>query len=148
MSKLKIKYQNIQSYPDIWKVRTDKMGEDDFVVRVCAGVKKAVAHPEYNYKVSLAIPLQQPTRTGIVSIPESKLLQEIEMSIETLEDDSTRMVGVLTGRNMREYVLYTSKPVIVEKKIIDLKKNIKSHELQYDIQQDPNWGIYKFLLGR
>lgn len=85
----------------------------------------------------------------MVSNLEATPLQEIELLIEKeVESENTRLAGVLTGRNMREFILYTSQPKAVEEDIEKIKVEIKSHELQYIVQHDPEWNTYKFMIGK
>lgn len=144
----KKEYKSLDSYADIWSVRETKLEGDEFLIRVCVGLKEAIGHPDYPYQVGIAVPLNWKTESGIVSKLESAPLNEIEMEIEKkILTKGTRFVAVLTGRNMREFIFYTSEPKVVEENIRQLKIKIKSHELQSVVQDDPEWNTYKFILG-
>jgi hypothetical protein len=44
---------------------------------------------------------------------------------------------------MREFVFYSNKPDEVKKQIDSIKKSIKNHELQFYIEKDKSWSVYK-----
>ncbi|MDB5255021.1 MAG: hypothetical protein JWL92_397 [Candidatus Nomurabacteria bacterium] len=149
MFKLSKKYKTIDLYPDTWDVSDATLKGDAFIIRVCTGLKEAIGHPDYSYQIGIAVPLNWETETGIMSNAESESLKEIEDQIEKkIESKNTRLVGILTGRNMREFILYTSEPKIAEEKLEILKNEVDSHKIQFIIQHDPEWNTYKFMIER
>lgn len=139
----------MKSYPNAWNVRDTTLQGDDFIVRVCVGLREAIGHPDYTYQIGIAIPANWNTDSGIVSRVESNPLERIELAIgEKVESENTRLAAVLTGRNMTEFILYSSEPEIVKDKIEKLKIETSSHEIQHIIQKDPEWNTYKFIIGK
>lgn len=144
----KNKYRTLNSYPDTWSVREAKLNGDDFVIRVCVGLREAMGHPDYQYQVGIATPLNWKTESGIASKVESESLQKLELDAdETLSSEKTRFVAALTGRNMKELIFYTSDPEVVKNQIEELKAKNNSHEIQSILQRDPEWNTYRFIIG-
>lgn len=142
-------YRRIDEYPEMWEVKESVLNGDEFVIRVCSGLEDAVGHPAYSYQIGIAVPLNFPTKPGFANEQESVFLKELELNIEReVESKSTRLAGVLSGRNMKEFILYTSEPEIAEEKIKKITENTKSHKLQYVIQSDPEWNTYKFIANK
>lgn len=55
------------------------------------------------------------------------------------------LVLIITTAGMREFVLYTSAPERAKAKFEQLKTLVITHELQFIIQADKDWSVFKSL---
>jgi thiamine monophosphate synthase len=79
-----------------------------------------------------------------------KELGEIEDAILrrfTVGNESL-FAGVITTGNMREFVLYTSDEVGAVAKAQQLAKEIRHHQVQFVVNDDPEWNVFKQFSAR
>ncbi len=81
---------------------------------------------------------------------ESKKLHYIEdLIISKLGKDNEAILAiVLTGPNLREFVLYASNPDTIIARYQDLKKLVVPHELQLVINEDNRWTVFKSFITK
>lgn len=102
-------------------------------------------HPEYRFRMGIAVPLNNPNQEGLPSNDEMEQLNIIEDSLTNhLEADqvSLEVLAITTG-GMREFIFYTRNPKTAITLLETLQKEISSHELQHYVEDDPNWDLYK-----
>ncbi len=73
---------------------------------------------------------------GILEI-EEKLYDELHTKHETI------FAGLITGNNMREFVLYTKDPEKLKPFLEKILNNFTNYLFQINIQEDKKWKIYK-----
>ncbi len=140
--------KKINQYADTWGIFNVTVQNFPMIFRVRTSFDNYAPLKDYCYQVGIAIPFNQKTETGIVSPQEDKELAEIEdQIIKYIEDDDSGLVGVITGQNMREFVLYTRNHVKVKVAFNSLKNSISGYELQLMVKDDPSWSTYFYLRG-
>lgn len=99
---------------------------------------------KYPYQIGLAVPLHS-DNNGFPTKEENEQLFEMEDKLvrEFTKNDVAIFVGSIIGGGMKEFVLYTGDHKTAAKIYELLRDEIKHHELQCVINNDPNWNVYK-----
>jgi len=105
----KSKFKPISEYPDTWQLAHSGEGDELLFLRLREGLKEAVGHNKYPFKIGIAIPFGKSIK--MMSVEENGSLMEIEeaicKSLETNEDAVLSMVitgfpalvGVVTNKS-------------------------------------------------
>jgi hypothetical protein len=115
------------------------------IIRANEGLRGCTGHPEYPYRVGIAVPFVAPDDEGLPSSDEIPQLDSVEdtiFGVLSTENESLLAV-VITTCGMREFVLYTGAPEQVKVKFEKLKGMIETHRLQMIIEVDKSWNVYK-----
>jgi hypothetical protein len=96
-------------------------------------------------QIGIAVPLKQPREDGLPTNEEGNQLYEIEDEIRRIFTPSNESLfaGIITTAGMREFFLYTSNPSAASDKAKLLADTIKHHQIQFVINDDPEWNVYK-----
>jgi hypothetical protein len=115
-----------------------------FLLRFKENQLKFAESGKYSYQMGIAVPLHSNTN-GFPSKEENEQLLNMETILEKDfgEEDTAIFVGTIMGGGMKEFVFYTGKPQKAAKIFEKLRNEIKHHELQYNVQEDPNWEVYR-----
>lgn len=102
-------------------------------------------HPEFRFRVGVAVPLNYPNEHGLPSADEILQLDVIEDALTAQLEAGRQSIQVLviTTDGMREFVFYTRDSALAKSVIEALKTTIKSHEIQWYVDEDPEWKVYK-----
>lgn len=123
-----------------------KMEEDGkvFLLRFKEHQDKFAESGKYPYQIGVATPVHS-GQNGFPSKEENEQLLNMEEIFlhEFKKNDVAIFVGAIIGGGMKEFVFYTGKPKEAAAIFEKLKSEIKHHALQYIIQEDPEWKIYK-----
>ena len=101
-------------------------------------------HPEYRFRIGVALPLKSPNEHGFPGNDEMFELNAIEDTlVPRLESDqrSLQVLAITTG-GMREFIFYTRDPVFAQGVLEALRSEVSSHEVQGYIEEDPKWDVY------
>jgi hypothetical protein len=143
-------FKKITQYPDIWKVFRSEHNTKPIIIRYRSGMAGAIGHPEYPYQIGIAVPLLNPTKDGLTTEEEAKILSEIEdaLNLTLSENQEAAEVMAITTNGMREFVFYAPKwePEYYESKVKSIDG--RSHQLQFMIQSDPEWNTFKSLVPK
>jgi hypothetical protein len=127
-----------------WSVgRGERDGKPIFVRRNTSAASLA-RHPEYRFRVGVAVPLKAPKPDGLPTDQEMNELNAIEDHLcECLEQrqESLHVLAITTG-GMREFVFYTRSPARVGPNLAELRSKVTTHELQSYVAEDPKWSVY------
>lgn len=115
-----------------------------FIVRFKNNLLKIAESGRYPFQMGIAVPLKT-NQNGFPTKEENEQLLNMELILETdfSHDDIALFVGAIVGGGMKEFIFYTGKPSQAKSVFENLKKNIKHHELQSTIRNDPDWKVYK-----
>jgi hypothetical protein len=115
------------------------------IIRANTGLRNCIGHPEYPYRVGIAVPFAAPDAEGLPSSNEIPQLDVIEDALcdQLLTGNESLLAVVITTGGMREFVLHTTAPERVKVKFEKLKGMIETHELQMIIEMDKPWKVYK-----
>ncbi|SRR5260221_14335933 len=101
-----------------------------------------VGDKDYSFQVGFAAKLET-NNNGFPDGEENLNLTKIEdLLIDKLENTAV-FAGTITGGNIKEFVFYTGKPDEVKTVYEELRKDIKNYDLQFVVQKDPDWKVFK-----
>jgi len=132
-----------------WVVATGGFEGKPMIVRVNRALTKLMGHPDYGYRVGIAIPLIAPRADGFPNTEEAAVLAEIEDQIDdalTPQFESLFALVITTG-GMREFVFYTRDAGAAGHNVAALRSRIQSHELQSYVELDRRWLVFREFLG-
>ncbi len=135
------------SYPtdSKWSILNGEQNGQPMFIRKNESAKILASHPDYSYRVGIAIPLLDPNEQGLPSNDEMESLNRIEDKlIEFLESnqDSLQVLSITTNR-MQEFVFYTRNPQGSQMAVEKLKLETPTYELQYYVEEDKKWKLYQ-----
>jgi hypothetical protein len=135
---------------DSWSIGHGDHDGKPIITRCNMGLWPAVGNAAFAKQLGIAVPLNHPTADGLPEAEESAQLYDLEEEIGrgfTVNNESLFACIITTG-NMREFVLYTSNEAAAGVKAEQLAREIKHHEIQYVLNDDPGWNVFKQLAGR
>ena len=102
-------------------------------------------HPDYRFRVGVAVPLRAPNEHGLPGTAEIEQLNVIEESLVSRLESEQRSLHVLaiTTGGMREFIFYTRDHVFSQTVFEALRDEVSSHQLQAYIAEDPKWSLYR-----
>lgn len=128
-----------------WEIVEGLYEDTPIVVRYNSGYRDTSDRSAWPYQIGVTVPLGNAGPDGFPLEPE---LEELSL-VEDVLADSLRggppavLVGVISTRGMREFVLYTRDPAWVEPWAGSLSERIETHDVQVMIQPDPEWDVYE-----
>lgn len=134
------------AYPQesTWAVlRGEHNGKTMFIRRNESAVNLK-GHPEYAYRVGVAIPLVAPNDDGLPSNEEMEVLNKIEDALSDAFEKQQASLHVLavTTNAMREFIYYTLVPAEIEARLNTVRLLFQDRELQFYIANDAKWDGY------
>jgi len=113
-------------------------------VRRNTSAASLAGHPDYRFRVGVAIPLKSPKADGLPGNDEMNELNAIEDALCARLEVNRESLHVLsiTTQGMREFIFYTRSPAEVEPALEALRSEVAGHELQSYVAEDPKWGVY------
>lgn len=134
------------SYPteSRWDVVQGERSGEPIFVRRNASAQSLARHPEYRFRVGIAIPLNAPSPDGLPTNDEVDELNAIEDRICALleQGNESLLVLAITTSGMREFVFYTRSPDSIESHLDALRSEVVTHEIQNYVAEDPKWSVY------
>jgi hypothetical protein len=135
-----------QVYPreSKWSAIQGSHGGKPMFLRRNDSAAQLAGHPDYKYRVGVALPLRAPNEHGLPSNDELNSLGLFEDSLASRLEAGEQSILVLaiTTAGMREYVFYTRDPASADAILESLRAETSSHEIQRYITEDPKWQLY------
>jgi hypothetical protein len=115
------------------------------VVRRNNSIKPFIENADYIYRVGISIPLLNPNNKGFPTKEETSAINQIEDELNNLleKNDDTIEALVITTDGIREFVYHTRKPQVVEQVINNVRGKFPSHQIQFYVEEDNEWFVYK-----
>lgn len=128
-----------------WSVLTGEQNGKPIFIRRNESGKKLAKHPDYSFRIGIAIPLLDPNEHGLPSNNEMESLNVIEDAlISSFEaNQESLLVLSITTNGMREFVFYSRNPDIVRLVLPKISSENKPYEFQHYIEEDKKWELYK-----
>lgn len=139
--------KKVAPYPNesSWSVlKGQNEGKPMFIRRNEAALAFA-GHPDYKYRIGVAIPLLAPNGDGLPTNEEMEQLNAIEDALTEqleIEQRALHVLAITTG-GMREFVFYSRVPARAEKIVESLREKIATHEPQSYVTEDGKWTLFK-----
>ena len=130
---------------DSWSIATAERDGAPMLLRLNAALKSFVGSPAFSHRVGVAVPLQAPEPNGLPGTGESIALGEIEDNLLSVLCASRQTIAalIITTGGFREFVFYTSVPQEAAKTLEQLRDATSSHKLQFYVESDPKWEVYR-----
>ena len=128
------------------KFSLTEMTEDGkkYLLRFKENQLETVETGKYPYQMGIATPLHTNNKGFPTKEENAQLLVTEQILINGFARDNIALfVGAITGDGVKEFVFYTGDPQKAEVIFEELRSEIKHHELQCNIQEDPMWEIYR-----
>jgi hypothetical protein len=128
-----------------WAVLQGQHGGKPMFARRNQSAGDFAGHPDYRFRVGVAVPLNAPNERGFPGPEETEQLTAIEDSLVSRLESEQRSLHVLaiTTGGMREFVFYTRDRAYADGILKTLGATVSSHKPQAYIAEDPKWGLYK-----
>ena len=134
-----------ESPKDSWTVAQGTYKGHPMFLRINKGLLPLAGKPPFQDRFGVTVPFRAPNENGLPNNSESEDLNRIEDDLLTTFTSSgkTLFAIVITTGGSREFVFYTSVAPDIAPAMERLKKQITSHELQFYVQPDKNWDVYR-----
>ncbi len=119
-----------------------------FILRINETAKNFEGKPAFPYQFYLTIPIKSPKPDGLPTTDEYDALVDIENAAVAMLEKANEsiLVAVVTTQGKRDMIFYSVNREGPKSKVAQLQQQNPSHELLFEIQDDPQWKIYKDLL--
>lgn len=131
-----------------WSILKGSYEGKSLVVRLNNGVKRFVGDKRYTYKIGIAVPLKNPSETGLPSEEENIRFFEIEDRITRYfnENNCGHLCVVIATQGMKEFMSYATVDNI-DDLIIMLTEDFSGYDFQHYVEKDTQWDGYRQFLG-
>ena len=135
------------TYPEEsrWSVHRGEHDGKPMYLRRNDSAKQLARHPDFRFRIGVAIPLKAADEHGLPAAGESDELGVIEDALASRLEAGQRSLHVLaiTTAGMRELVFYTRDPSAMQPAVEAVRAEVHSHELQSYLAEDPNWELFE-----
>lgn len=135
---------DLQITDNAWQVSQGQHQGNPLFVRVNTWAKEILGHPEFPYRVGIAVPFLSPQADGLPTKEENFDFNEIEDEIFNLfqkENEAIVCVIIITS-GMCEFLICSSNREIDEK-VNQLKSKFSKYNFQNYVSEDKKWDGYK-----
>lgn len=148
-----------KTYPDLseipdgavekWSVKQALWNDVPVFIRINTSLEPFCGHPDLHHQIGIAVKLNDPGPNGLPTEQELEELNRVEEQIhEHFRMRSLAILAVvLTMPNVREFVLYTSVPEMIEAAFTEMQQKVTTHVSTLMIQPDPKWETYAQFRG-
>jgi hypothetical protein len=128
-----------------WSVLSGKHEGKPMFIRRNDAARSLRGHPEYRFRVGIAVPLKAPDEHGLPNAEEMEQLNAIEDLVSSRLEDGKQslMVFAITTGGMREFVFYSRNGEAAASTLEALRSEVHTHELQGYVAEDPKWSGYR-----
>jgi Family of unknown function (DUF695) len=137
------KKTTVETAEDAWDISRGYFDGLPLSTRFNTAYLLASNRSDYPIQVGVAVPLIAPDAQGMPSNAENLQLQAIEDEVTAESAGRAVLVGVITTKSMREFVLYTKSGDWIEAFHHGLEAAVASHEVQVMAKRDPDWAVYR-----
>lgn len=136
---------NSSEIQESWSV--NRLVEDNhhYLLRLNGWLWNIANDNNYSFQVGIAVPFRIITKNGFPINEEIQKLNEIEEKLydELNAKHGTIFAGLITGNNMREFILYTKDPEKLKPVLEIILNTFTEYQFQINIQKDKKWDIFK-----
>lgn len=126
-----------------WHVYEGEYDGSPLLARFDSEVGRAKDRSDYGIQIGVAVPLNDPDERGFPKESESAELAAIEELILEASPSDAVLVGVISTKSMREFVLYSQSSDWIEAFHRRLQDEAAVHEVQVMGRRDPEWAVYR-----
>lgn len=131
--------------PEQWSVGHGEREGKLIITRFNRGLDAVIGHSSFKKQIGIAVPFTHPTAAGLPGSDETGSLSDLEDEIRRRfgVSNESLFAGVITTGGMREFVLYTSDEGSAVEKAEALVRETTHHRVQYVVNDDPEWNVFK-----
>ena len=131
--------------PDDWVLGRGERDGLPMIVRMASAYRGLAPIPAYDHHAIVSIHLRNPQPNGFPSPEEGDDLAALEMNVcRLLEiDNESLCVLVVTNNGLRDLIFYTRNVESVKQRTEDAKALYQGFVVEFWIEPDEDWGIYK-----
>jgi len=131
-----------------WSVHVSEKDGSLVSLRLNEDINDYVCHPKYASFLGVSVSFKKASASGLPVDAEKNILGELEVLLaEQLVDNMLCVLAaVLTENGSREFIMYTYAPVQCEKILRVLNETWMHHDIEFTIQEDPEWDVFETLL--
>lgn len=135
--------------PDQWSVASGMREGKPIITRFNMGLHAVIGHPSFRKQVGIAVPFSHARNNGLPGTEEDKQLSDLENEIlrRFSVGNESLFAGAITTAGMREFVLYTSDETAARAKAQQLVREATHYNVQFVVNDDPEWNVFKTLSG-
>lgn len=138
-------YLPIKEYEESWAILQEPL--DKNIIRINAGYKEAIGHPDYVSKMGVAIPVKEHDEKTMA------LKSNVEDTLNEIlsKDDTGVLVAIITSQKepkFIEFLSYVKKSANFALIHQTLKDKFPEEDVQMYADLDPKWNTYKAYLGK
>src|SRR5262245_12850511 len=116
------------------------------VILLNAGLRAVASHPDYDRRLTVAVPFNEADEEGMPGSEEeylavSDLGDRLSEALQQGQESLLCMTMMTKGR--RELVLYTSNADSARRRLKGLLADVETHRVEVDIERDTYWGMYR-----
>ncbi len=137
------KKTTVEATQEAWDISRGEYDDMLLLARFNSAYRRASNLTDYPIQIGVAIPLVSPDAHGMPGSHEEVELAAIEETILREAAGQAVLVGVITTKSMREFVLYTTTGDWIESFHLRLSSGVASHEIQVMAKRDPEWTVYR-----
>jgi hypothetical protein len=129
-----------------WQAMQGSLGGAVAFVMLNTGLQDVVGHPDYDCRLVITIPFNDVRDDGLpTSGAELDAVQKIgEQLAEALEEGQESLLGLtITSGGRREMNFYTSNADAALRRLQPLRRAVKSHRIETDVEWDTYWRTYR-----
>ena len=132
-----------------WSVQVSEKNGSLVSLRLNESINDYVCHPQYAFFLGISVCLKEASKSGFPLEKEKCVLSELEdLLVEQLVDNMLCvLVAVITENGSREFMMYTYAPRQCEKILGVLNEIWFHHDIEFTLQEDPEWDVFETLLN-
>lgn len=127
-----------------WSVCQGQWDGHPLFLRRNETAEKLRGHPDFCFRLGVAIPLLAPNENGLPDNVEMESLNKIEDFLCSAFEQDQNAIHVLaiTTKAMREFIFYSRKPDVIEPTIEQARSAFPDYSVQFYVARDPGWEGY------
>ena len=131
----------------IWQVTEGQHNGRPMATRFNAAFRQVTGRDSYSVEIGVVVTLNQPDHRGLPLPPEVAQLDAIEDRLVSGAAGRAVLAAVISGSGVREYVMYSRYRDWIDEFEQSVRAEVFDHDIQVLVHPDPDWGIYRRLLG-
>jgi hypothetical protein len=144
------KDRSLRNFPTEWgwSVGQTQWDGKPMFLRLQKRARRFAGHPELPFRLGVAVPLHAPNEHGLPVGEEFTALNSIEDALcDSLQPThSGFLVMVITTNGMREFVFYVKDQEKATGAVEAARLIAAGHEVQYYVEKDADWALYRQFL--
>ena len=133
---------------DSWAVAQAELDGKPMFLRINEGLRPWVGRSPFGHRFGVTVPLRAPNEHGLPTDEEASALEQIEEALLAAfpPGGPSLLAVVITTGGFREWVFYTSAADEVGPALEALRPRAAPHEVQFYVEPDRKWAVFRSFL--